>query len=76
MKIEYIFDEFKDLYPSMVESVTNVFQHGPYGIIVKLYDGKVFEFYILDKTSLFSTEGFLFFFANNYSEGGKIREKT
>lgn len=50
MKIEYIFDEFKDLYPSMVESVMNIFQHGPYGIIVKLYDGKVFEFYILDKT--------------------------
>ena len=50
MRIEYIFDEFKDLYPSMVENVTNVFQHGPYGIIVKLKDGKVFEFYILDKT--------------------------
>ena len=50
MKIEYIFDEFKDLYPSMVENVMNIFQHGPYGIIVKLYDGKVFEFYILDKT--------------------------
>ena len=50
MKIEYIFDEFKDLYPSMVENVMNIFQHGPYGIIVKLKDGKVFEFYILDKT--------------------------
>lgn len=50
MKEKYILDEFEFNYPSLYADAIDFIPRGPYGMIVKTKEGKVFDYYVLDNT--------------------------